>query len=86
VVVATDVPLELRQVARVIRRGGVGIARAGSFWGHGSGDVFIGLSTIFHIPMALSSDLLPIHILAEPRIDRLFTARLTGSKRPSSTR
>lgn len=74
VVVATDVPLEHRQLARVIRRGGVGIARAGSFWGHGSGDVFIGFSTANRTSLAPSSDLLPIQVLAEPRIDWLFEA------------
>ncbi len=81
VVMATDIPLEHRQLARVIRRGGVGIARLGSFWGHGSGDVFIGFSTANRTPVAASSDLLPMRRLAEPRIDRLFEAMAdaTGS-------
>jgi len=74
VVMATDIPLDHRQLARVIRRGGVGLARLGSFWGHGSGDVFIGFSTANRMPMAAPSDLLPMQVLAEPRIDRLFEA------------
>ncbi len=63
------------------RRGGVGITRWGSFWGHGSGDVFIGFSTANRTPVAASSDLLPMRRLAEPRIDRLFEAmaEATGS-------
>lgn len=81
VVMATDIPLEHRQLARIIRRGGVGIARMGSFWGHGSGDVFIGFSTANRTPVAASSELLPMRRLAEPRIDRLFEAmaEVTGS-------
>jgi len=81
VVMAMDIPLEHRQLARVIRRGGVGIARMGSVWGHGSGDVFIGFSTANRTPVAASSDLLPMRRLAEPRIDRLFEAmaEATGS-------
>lgn len=74
VVMATDIPLEHRQLSRVIRRGGIGLARLGSFWGHGSGDVFIGFSTANRRLVAASSDLLPMQVLAEPRIDQLFEA------------
>ncbi len=41
VVMATDLPLGNRQLQRVARRGGAGLARLGSFWGHGSGDVVL---------------------------------------------
>lgn len=81
VVMATDIPLEHRQLARVIRRGGAGLARVGSFWGHGSGDVFIGFSTANRTPMAAPSDLLPMQVLAEPRIDRLFEAMADVTQR-----
>jgi D-aminopeptidase len=74
VVMATDVPLEHRQLRRVIRRGGAGLAWAGSFFGHGSGDVFMGFSTANRVPHAPKSDLLPQRVLAEGRIDALFQA------------
>ena len=74
VVMATDIPLEHRQLRRVIRRGGVGLARAGSFWGHGSGDVMIGFSTANRTPHQAKADLLPMRALAEHRIDTLFSA------------
>ena len=45
VILATDLPLTSRQLGRVIRRAGVGLARLGSFIGHGSGEVFVGFST-----------------------------------------
>ena len=45
VVFATDLPLSSRQLRRVIKRAGVGLARLGSFWGHGSGDICIGFTT-----------------------------------------
>ncbi|MCR2346227.1 P1 family peptidase, partial [Salmonella enterica] len=44
-IMATDIPLEHRQLQRVIRRCGAGIARLGAFWGHGSGDIVIGFTT-----------------------------------------
>ena len=45
IVVATDMPVTARQLKRILRRAGVGLARLGSFWGHGSGDIVIGFST-----------------------------------------
>ena len=44
-VVATDAPVTSRQLFRIIRRGGVGIARTGGFTGHGSGEIMLGFST-----------------------------------------
>ncbi len=74
VVVATDVPLEYRQLQRVIRRAGAGLARVGSFYGHGSGDVFLGFTTANRTPHDAASDLLAMRAIAEGRIDQLFEA------------
>ncbi len=74
VIVATDVPLEHRQLQRVIRRAGAGLARLGSFYGHGSGDVFLGFTTTNRTPHDSTSDLLPLRVIAESRIDLLFEA------------
>lgn len=45
IVLGTDVPLSEMQLGRVLRRAAVGLARTGSFIGHGSGDVVIGFTT-----------------------------------------
>lgn len=74
VVLATDIPLDHRQLRRVIRRAGAGLAWAGSFWGNGSGDVFLGFTTANRVPHAPRADLIAHRILAEPRIDALFQA------------
>lgn len=74
VVLATDVPLDHRQLRRVIRRAGAGLARLGSFWGHGSGDVFLGFTTANRVPHDAVTDILSQHIMAENRIDLLFQA------------
>jgi D-aminopeptidase len=74
VVFATDVPLEHRQLQRVIRRAGVGLARCGSFWGNGSGDVFCGFTTANRTNYDTKSDILPQRVLAEGKIDLLFQA------------
>ena len=44
-VLGTDLPLSSRQLGRVTRRCAVGLARVGSYWGHGSGDIAIGFTT-----------------------------------------
>lgn len=44
-VVATDLPLDSRQLGRVAKRVSVGLARLGSYIGHGSGEVFLAFST-----------------------------------------
>ncbi|MFN2244838.1 MAG: P1 family peptidase [Anaerolineae bacterium] len=56
VVVATDAPLDARQLGRLCVRAGAGLARTGSTYGHGSGDFVIAFSTavrIDHAPEAL---------------------------------
>ena len=74
IVLATDVPLEHRQLERVARRTGAGIARLGSFWGHGSGDIAIAFSTGNMVDHDETRDLVPKMTLNEARIDLLFRA------------
>jgi len=44
-ILATDVPLNVRQLNRLCKRVQNGIARTGSFTSHGSGEIVIGFST-----------------------------------------
>ena len=74
VVLATDVPLDHRQLRRVAMRAGVGLAWCGSFWGNGSGDVALAFTTANRVPHQPDADLLEMRMLAEGRIDRLFQA------------
>lgn len=45
IIIATDLPLSELQLRRVLRHAVVGLARTGSFVGHGSGDVVLGFTT-----------------------------------------
>ncbi|MFE0018964.1 P1 family peptidase [Mesorhizobium sp. NPDC059054] len=74
IVLATDVPLEHRQLKRVARRAGAGIARLGAFWGHGSGDIAIAFSTADPVDHDEKRGLVPVQVLNESRIDLLFQA------------
>lgn len=44
-IVATDLPVTDRQLKRIIKRCSVGLARVGSYIGHGSGEIMVGFST-----------------------------------------
>ena len=72
VIVATDIPLTSRQLKRVIKRASVGIARCGSYIGHGSGEIFIGFSTANVIDS--KNELMTINCINEDSIDKLFRA------------
>ncbi|MDR3436362.1 P1 family peptidase [Telmatospirillum sp.] len=74
ILLATDVPLECRQLMRVARRTGAGLARLGSFWGNGSGDIAVAFSTARRIAHDELRALIPVTILNESHIDALFRA------------
>jgi D-aminopeptidase len=74
IVLATDIPLEHRQLNRIAKRAGAGLARLGSFWGHGSGDIAIAFTTANTVDHDNKDDLLGMRVLNENRIDVLFRA------------
>ena len=73
-IIATDVPLESRQLQRIARRGGAGLARLGAFWGNGSGDIAVAFTTADPIDHDQPGDLVSLRALNENRIDTLFRA------------
>ena len=75
VILATDLPLSDRQLRRAIKRCSVGLARLGSFIGHGSGEVFVGFSTANRTPPDDDPrGVLPCEAFNENRIDTVFRA------------
>ena len=71
-IVATDLPVTSRQLKRIIRRCSVGLARLGSFIGHGSGEVMVGFSTANRIPG--EGDCFSLRCIPESQIDKAFRA------------
>ena len=51
-IVATDLPLSSRQLKRVLKRTSVGMARLGSYIGHGSGEIAVGFTTAPKTPVS----------------------------------
>lgn len=71
--VATDAPLSSRQLKRVALRAAVGLARTGSVYGHGSGDIALAFSTAYTVPHDAERVSLPA-LVADAALDPLFAA------------
>ncbi|RKE34581.1 D-aminopeptidase [Paraburkholderia sp. BL23I1N1] len=72
-IVATDAPLDARQLKRLSLRAAAGLARTGSVYGHGSGDIALAFSTAYTVPHESDFVALP-PMLADTRLDSLFRA------------
>ncbi|WP_434107105.1 P1 family peptidase [Paraburkholderia caffeinilytica] len=72
-IVATDAPLDARQLKRLSLRAAAGLARTGSVYGHGSGDIALAFSTAYTVPHESDFVALP-PMLADARLDPLFRA------------
>ena len=72
-VLATDLPVTSRQLGRIIRRCAVGLARLGSYTGHGSGEVMVGFSTANRMP-EVDCGMCRFRCIHEEQIDKAFRA------------
>jgi D-aminopeptidase len=73
VVVATSAPLDQRQLQRLAKRAGLGLARTGFFGSNGSGDFFIAFSTAGRIPHS-SPSTLKTEVVSNDSMSALFLA------------
>lgn len=74
IVIATDAPLDGRQLSRLTKRAFLGIARTGAIASHGSGDVGLAFSTGNRIPHYPAKALLKLDALSDFFINPLFEA------------
>lgn len=72
IILATDIPLNERQLKRIAKRVPIGLARTGSHIGNGSGDIVIAFSTANRIKHYETSDIVNIKVLNENIIDKVF--------------
>ncbi len=74
IVLACDAPLSERQLGRVARRAGLGLARTGSTVGSGSGDFVIAFSTAQKIAQRPARKLLHLTFLDDSALEPFFQA------------
>lgn len=74
IVIATDVPLNERQLKRVAKRAMIALGRVGSYCGNGSGDIAIAFTTANNQPHYSSKNILDTKMFYDENIDSVFEA------------
>ncbi len=80
VVIATDAPLDSRQLARLGKRAALGLARTGSTARHGSGDFMLAFSTGNVIPHYPSDPTFSLTHLADTHLNPVMTATVEATE------
>lgn len=73
-VVATDAPLDSRQLSRLAKRAFNGPVRMGTVGYHGSGELVVAFSTANRIPEKQKDPVIKINVLLDPETNDLFEA------------
>jgi D-aminopeptidase len=80
IIVATDAPLDARQLARLSKRATIGLARTGSISHHGSGDFVLAFSTGNIIPHYPKDPTFVMTHIADTHLNPLFQATVEATE------
>jgi D-aminopeptidase len=80
IIVATDAPLDARQLNRLAKRAALGLARTGSTARHGSGDFILAFSTANIIPHYPEQPTYPLTHLADTHMNPLIAATVEATE------
>lgn len=80
IIIATDAPLDSRQLTRLAKRAALGLARTGSTVRHGSGDFILAFSTANVIPHYPKDPTYTLTHFADSHINPLFTATVEATE------
>lgn len=80
VVVATDAPLDSRQLKRIAKRAELGIGRTGSYAGNGSGDIILAFSTANKVLHYNDSAIDNITRFSDSYINQIFKATVEATE------
>ncbi len=80
VIVATDAPLDSRQLTRLGKRAALGLARTGSTARHGSGDFMLAFSTGNVIPHYPAEPIFSLAHLADTHLNAVITATVEATE------
>ena len=79
-VVATDAPLRPLQLQRIARRCGLGLGRMGSFAYHGSGEIFVAISTGGRVDRRSPANREHLEVVPDSFLDELFLATVEATE------
>jgi len=80
ILLATDLPLNERQLKRVASRASIALGRVGSFCGNGSGDIAIAFTTANRVPHYHDTSILPVQMFFDENIDSVFEAAVEAAE------
>jgi len=80
VIIATDAPLDSRQLTRLAKRAALGLARTGATARHGSGDFMLAFSTANVIPHYPKETTFSMAHLADTHLNPLVTATVEATE------
>lgn len=80
IIIATDAPIDGRQLTRLAKRAVIGLARTGSTARHGSGDFILAFSTANVIPHYPKESTYVLTRLADTHINPLITATVEATE------
>ena len=80
VIIATDAPLDSRQLTRLAKRAALGLARTGSTARHGSGDFMLAFSTANSIPHYPKEPTFQQTHLADTHLNPMITATVEATE------
>lgn len=82
IVVATDAPVDARQLKRLAKRAGIGLGRTGTHIHNGSGDIIIAFSNVNHVPHSSTEPFIQQQLLRDdhPVMNELFQAVIEATE------
>ena len=80
ILLATDIPLNERQLKRTAKRSSIALGRTGSYCGNGSGDIAIAFTTANRVPHYSSRNILPQQMFFDENIDMVFEAAVEATE------
>ena len=76
----TNAPLDALQLRRLSGRAALGLARTGSFMGHGSGDMALAFTTAYTVPQRASDPMPALAMVHAGLLDGLFEAAVEATE------
>lgn len=80
IVIATDAPVDSRQLQRLARRAALGLARTGATSHHGSGDFILAFSTANEIPHYPDVSTFPMMHIADTHLNPILAATVEATE------
>ena len=80
VIIATEAPLDSRQLKRISKRAELGIARTGSYAGNGSGDIILAFSTSNIVKHYPQSHIESVTRFSDNYINKIFKATVEATE------